>query len=120
MSTPAEIAAAMAACGLSADQVAAVLSKLQARSAGADRQARYRARLDVCLDEWDWLRSHVFARDEYRCAYCGADVKDFPQCDHVVPRSRGGKSVLDNLATACKACNSGKRDRALDEWLARA
>lgn len=44
MSTPAEIAAAMAACGLSADQVAAVLSKLQCRSAGAERQARYRAR----------------------------------------------------------------------------
>lgn len=44
MSTPADIAAAMAACGLSAEQVAAVLSKLQVRSAGAERQARYRAR----------------------------------------------------------------------------
>lgn len=43
-SAPAEIAAAMASCGLTAEQVAAVLAKLNTRSVGAERQARYRAR----------------------------------------------------------------------------
>ena len=44
MNSPAEIATAMAAVGCSAEHVAAVLSKLQNKSSGAARQARYRAR----------------------------------------------------------------------------
>ena len=42
-------------------------------------------------------RRAVFARDEYRCQYCG-DRAD--SIDHVVPRSRGGLDVWDNLAAA--------------------
>jgi 5-methylcytosine-specific restriction endonuclease McrA len=54
----------------------------------------------------------VFARDEYRCQYCG-DRAD--SIDHVVPRSRGGLDVWDNLAAACRPCNTRKRDRTPDE-----
>ena len=44
MNSPAEIAAAMASVGCTADQVAGALAKLQTRLSGAERQARYRAR----------------------------------------------------------------------------
>lgn len=57
-------------------------------------------------------RRAVFARDDYRCQYCG-DRAD--SIDHVVPRSRGGRDVWDNLAAACRPCNSKKRDRTPDE-----
>jgi 5-methylcytosine-specific restriction endonuclease McrA len=39
-----------------------------------------------------------------------------PQCDHVVPITRGGKSTLDNLVTSCKRCNSSKKGKTAEEW----
>lgn len=57
-------------------------------------------------------RRAVFARDEYRCQYCG-DRAD--SIDHVVPRSRGGPHDWENLAAACRPCNMSKRDRTPDE-----
>jgi 5-methylcytosine-specific restriction endonuclease McrA len=57
-------------------------------------------------------RRAVFARDEYRCQYCGARADSI---DHVVPRSRGGSHVWENLAAACRRCNMAKRDRTPDE-----
>ncbi len=57
-------------------------------------------------------RKAVFARDEYRCQYCGNRADSI---DHVVPRSRGGRDVWDNLAAACRRCNINKRDRTPDE-----
>ncbi len=57
-------------------------------------------------------RRAVFARDDYRCQYCGSRADSI---DHVVPRSRGGCDVWDNLAAACRPCNTRKRDRTPDE-----
>ena len=57
-------------------------------------------------------RRAVFARDDYRCQYCG-DRAD--SIDHVLPRSRGGRHEWENLAAACRPCNTRKRDRTPDE-----
>jgi len=57
-------------------------------------------------------RRAVFARDEYRCQYCGNRADSI---DHVLPRSRGGAHVWENLAAACRPCNTAKRDRTPDE-----
>lgn len=57
-------------------------------------------------------RRAVFVRDDFRCQYCG-DRAD--SIDHVVPRSRGGRDAWDNLAAACRPCNTRKRDRTPDE-----
>ncbi len=57
-------------------------------------------------------RRAVFARDEHRCQYCGASAENI---DHVIPRSRGGLHVWDNVVAACRPCNSRKRDRLLEE-----
>lgn len=57
-------------------------------------------------------RRAVFARDGHRCAYCGSHADSI---DHVVPRSRGGKNVWENVIAACRPCNLRKRDRTPEE-----
>ncbi len=58
-------------------------------------------------------RQNIFKRDRHRCQYCESE-KDLT-LDHVLPRSRGGKSSWTNLTTACKKCNSFKGDRTPEE-----
>lgn len=84
------------------------------RSAGAERAARYRARMDISQSEWAQRRLSVLERDAHSCTYCG-DHEDLT-CDHVLPMSRGGTSDLENLTTACRPCNGGKSGRTVEEW----
>jgi 5-methylcytosine-specific restriction endonuclease McrA len=58
-------------------------------------------------------RQNIFKRDNFQCQYCTMD-QDLT-LDHVLPRSRGGKSSWDNLVTACKMCNSRKGDYTPEE-----
>jgi hypothetical protein len=58
-------------------------------------------------------RHNIFKRDRYSCQYCGD--RDDLTLDHVMPKSRGGKSNWDNLITACKKCNSRKGDFTPEE-----
>jgi 5-methylcytosine-specific restriction endonuclease McrA len=57
-------------------------------------------------------RRSVFARDDHRCQYCGGPAESI---DHVVPRSRGGDHIWENVVAACRPCNVRKRDRMLHE-----
>ena len=57
-------------------------------------------------------RAGVLRRDLRRCAYCGRKADTI---DHVVPRSRGGAHSWENCVAACRACNSKKADRLLEE-----
>jgi 5-methylcytosine-specific restriction endonuclease McrA len=64
-------------------------------------------------------REDVFARDGYRCVYCGAELPaEALTVDHVQPRVRGGDASGGNLVTACGPCNVRKGHRALAEFLA--
>jgi len=56
-----------------------------------------------------FTRFNVFLRDRFQCQYCGAD-EDLT-FDHVIPRSRGGKTTWDNVVTACAPCNLLKGGR---------
>ncbi len=58
-------------------------------------------------------RDNIFKRDGYKCLYCGSK-KDLT-LDHVLPKARGGKTTWNNLATACKPCNSKKGDYLPEE-----
>jgi len=57
-------------------------------------------------------RRAVFVRDGHRCQYCGANAENI---DHIVPRSRGGEHVWENVVAACRPCNTRKEDRLLHE-----
>lgn len=55
-----------------------------------------------------WSRAGVFARDAYRCCYCGRAATTI---DHVLPRSRGGRNTWRNSVACCSGCNQRKADR---------
>jgi 5-methylcytosine-specific restriction endonuclease McrA len=59
-------------------------------------------------------RRALFARDGWRCVYCGTASSRLT-LDHVVPRSRGGDSVWENVVTSCAPCNLRKGNRLLHE-----
>lgn len=57
------------------------------------------------------VRWQVFARDGFRCRYCGAQPPDCALViDHAYPVARGGTDHPKNLITACEECNQGKAD----------
>ncbi|MCA8934528.1 MAG: HNH endonuclease, partial [Rhodospirillaceae bacterium] len=59
-----------------------------------------------------FTRFNVFLRDGFVCQYCGGrfPTQDLT-FDHVIPRSRGGKTTWDNVVTACAGCNLKKGNR---------
>jgi 5-methylcytosine-specific restriction endonuclease McrA len=59
-------------------------------------------------------RRVLFARDGWRCVYCGFAGGRLT-LDHVLPRSRGGESSWENVVTACAPCNLDKGSRTLEE-----
>lgn len=71
------------------------------------------------------FRRHVtntflFARDSYRCQYCGRHMTEFRPRealtrDHLVPLSRGGTNDWTNVITACSPCNTRKGNRLPEE-----
>lgn len=65
--------------------------------------------------EWAVIRTRVFKRDDFTCAYCGKRGGNL-ECDHIVPVSRGGTNHDENLTTACFKCNRSKRNKLMKEW----
>lgn len=71
-------------------------------------------------------RKNIFERDNWTCQYCGIQPpsrkeaikwmeKNQLNLDHVLPRSRGGKTTWDNIVASCFKCNSKKGDRTPQE-----
>ena len=59
---------------------------------------------------------NVMLRDGHLCQYCGKSSKQAQlNIDHVIPRSKGGKTCWENVVTACTACNQAKKDLFLHE-----
>ena len=61
-----------------------------------------------------FTKRNVLVRDGFRCAYCGSP-RDRLSIDHIIPRSRGGRTTFENCVTACKACNLKKGGRTPSE-----
>ena len=61
-------------------------------------------------------RETIFQRDHFTCQYC---LQRFPShkltCDHVIPRSKGGKTSWDNIVTACLPCNTKKGNHSSEK-----
>jgi len=61
-------------------------------------------------------RQNIYARDNYRCQYCGdrPPVSEL-SFDHVHPRSKGGKTCWENIVACCVTCNRKKGGRCPEE-----
>jgi 5-methylcytosine-specific restriction endonuclease McrA len=56
-----------------------------------------------------FTRFNVFLRDRWTCQYCCAKYKTHELTfDHVIPKSRGGRTIWGNIVTACQSCNIRK------------
>lgn len=61
----------------------------------------------------DYIRYNVLKRDNFSCQICGITAKDGAKLhvDHIIPVSKGGKTVMSNLQTLCERCNIGKSNK---------
>lgn len=63
------------------------------------------------------LRTLIKERDRHTCLQCGVSVAAEPhlllEVDHILPVSRGGLSVPENLQTLCWRCNRAKGAKIL-------
>ncbi|MBB5519578.1 HNH endonuclease [Amphiplicatus metriothermophilus] len=62
-----------------------------------------------------FTRFNVFLRDRFTCQYCGSGERDALTFDHVIPRSRGGRTTWENIVAACSGCNLKKGGRLPQE-----
>ena len=56
-------------------------------------------------------KKNILKRDWYTCQYCGRNGGERMTIDHIVPRSLGGKTIWENVVSACRACNTRKGSR---------
>jgi hypothetical protein len=62
-------------------------------------------------------RLNFLKKDPY-CYYCRREVNaETSTLDHKIPRSKGGKNSMDNLALCCYICNHRKGDRDAEEFI---
>jgi hypothetical protein len=58
------------------------------------------------------LRFRILQRDSFKCCFCGSspaqDQNIILHVDHILPWSKGGETILENLQTLCSKCNYGK------------
>ncbi len=61
-------------------------------------------------------RRAILLRDAYTCQYCGSQPgRELLTIDHIMPRSRGGRTDWENTVAACGSCNRKKANRTPDE-----
>ncbi len=59
---------------------------------------------------------NIFMRDHFHCQYCNQKFdRTELNIDHVVPRSRGGKTTWDNVVCSCIKCNTRKGNRSPEQ-----
>ncbi len=61
---------------------------------------------------------NIKAYGDLTCDYC---KKKISPCrvhfDHIVPKIKGGKSIIENISIACQRCNSSKRDKDVVDFI---
>ena len=103
-------------------KVAPVLMPLFEVSGGVLRPGAAKSPVDWSVHPSEWgnlrwpdIRAAVLESRENRCAYCGDRNGPF-EIDHIVPKSRGGSNMAENLAVACAPCNRSKWAKTPREW----
>ncbi len=61
-------------------------------------------------------RFNIFARDGFKCQYCTKPLNTgTATLDHVLPRSKGGKTRWTNVVCCCKPCNTKKGSKTPEQ-----
>lgn len=61
-------------------------------------------------------RKNILLRDRHQCQYCSAHLTATgATIDHVIPRSRGGRTTWDNVVACCHPCNRRKGNDSLSD-----
>ncbi len=60
-------------------------------------------------------KKNILKRDAHTCQYCGRNGGERMTIDHVIPKSLGGRTVWENVVSACRTCNLKKGNTPLDE-----
>jgi len=78
------------------------------------RLAKEREIINTLISE-EWL--DILKEFKYECAYCGKefDCENLPTRDHIIPISKGGNNIKENIVPACRSCNSKKHNKILLE-----
>lgn len=64
----------------------------------------------------NFSRRNIYRRDNNTCQYCGEKLPtEELTIEHIVPKSRGGKTTWDNCVLACVKCNTQKANRLPEE-----
>jgi len=72
----------------------------------------------------NWIRQDkrlaIYLRDGAACVWCGQSIEDGVTLtlDHLTCHAHGGSNAAANLVTACRACNSRRADRSVEEFAA--
>ncbi len=96
-------------------------SKIISHSAGAGKK-KYAFVMErfkkLQSGEINWsglIREYIQERERpNECIYCGSTEN--LSYDHLIPKSKGGADIPDNLIMTCKKCNSSKSDKGVYEW----
>ncbi len=62
-----------------------------------------------------WMEQNGFCFDNVVCAICGKHVNKW-QIDHIIPLTRGGKHVIENLQLICIECHKKKTREDRDKF----
>lgn len=96
---------------LDTETIDALISRLSEKIKFAKSAAGQRALMTAKL------RTHIKQRDNHTCQLCSVSLSDEPhlllEVDHVMPVSKGGLSVEENLQTLCWRCNRSKSNKVL-------
>ena len=62
-----------------------------------------------------FTKKNILKRDGYTCMYCGRNGGERMTIDHIVPKSLGGRTIWENVVSACRPCNLKKGNKSLNE-----
>jgi 5-methylcytosine-specific restriction endonuclease McrA len=78
-----------------------------------NRREAIKKSLEHTFTKKEWLACLNYFNN--KCAYCGSESSMLQQ-DHVIPVSKNGPYVLDNIVPACGSCNSSKNNKLISDW----
>jgi diadenosine tetraphosphate (Ap4A) HIT family hydrolase len=100
---------------LSSEQIQELVSlcnaKIDEYETKYGRKSIWHSRFAGAKDISGPLQYEVLKRAKERCELCGISKNKALQVDHIVPRSKGGLTVLENLQALCYTCNAQKQNK---------